>query len=65
MTDAEYFKEVADRVRPSLNIYWDGTIRVSHGQEDIAETVVRLVESAMEECGWRVFLPPGSARFTA
>ena len=39
-------QRIADAIRPALNIYPDGVMRVSHGQEDIAETVVRLVLEA-------------------
>jgi len=38
--------DIANRIRPALNIDADGLIRVSHGQDDLAETVVRLVLDA-------------------
>jgi len=59
-----YVKQVADALRPALNIYDNGLMRVSHGDDDIAETVVRLVLREMKTAGWAVFLPEGSARFT-
>jgi hypothetical protein len=44
-----WIAEIANRIRPALNIYSDGTVRVSHGQDDIAETIVWLVLKALFE----------------
>lgn len=60
----EMMAEVADVIRPALNEYPDGTLRVSKGQEDVAVVVTRLVVRAIEQCGGRVFGPPDPERFS-
>jgi hypothetical protein len=48
---------IADLIRPALNEYPDGTLRVSKGQGDAAETVVQIVWQAMDSLGWYIYEP--------